>query len=417
MRLSPVLYWHWQWGMFHLSGLAYSALIQVSLCLVCPWAWLQTGPFVCKSRCLACALPKRDVIPRIMLLFYGTQLRICDAFLSTFLDIFPAYRYQAPADSSICSSSVMPVCGCDMPSNELETLDIWGEHDLLRERGRLTPRTIAHGASPLQAVRLTEPQLAQLHVMLMGLSPAYEQLWQEFCLTVSDAMLVAAHKQPRTYNGNLPPCSVNYMRKELWHQWAVMYRPEQACWARYWGNASDFQAVAGVHWGPVIFEAGTWAMADPTVFGPPPQPVNEESLPGVMRTPSQLLFAHVQQVIQLKLPFSLNSSAPASEWHAVLDVHWHRSPMGAAFDADLQAPLIAVNHEPLSGSHARCPYVPTQHLLPLGFTVRPYSVDTSSSGRGSSAAVLVALRRSWQALSVIGSQPPWPRLMHYVRPT
>jgi hypothetical protein len=339
-----------------------------------------------------------------------------DVFLTRYSTILQTVdlRYQAPADSRVSFQPAMATLLDAALSAEDGNCGIWGEHDLLRERSKLTPEIIDKSSTLQQGVRMTEPQLSELHVLLMTLSPVYAQLWHDFCVTVGDNSLVAAQKQPRTSNGNLQPCAINYMRKHLWHQWAMVHRREFAHLARYWGHAQDFKAAGGVRWGPVNFNEGSWAMADPIIHGSPLQPVNEQALPGVMRTPSRLCFVHVQQVFQLKLPFSIATSATATEWHAVLHVHWHQSPLGAAFDAELQAPLINMNHEPLSGLNARCPYVLPQHLLPLGFTVRQYTV--SSTGKRPSNAVLVALRRTWQPLSVVGAQPPWPRLMHYVSP-
>ncbi len=154
-----------------------------------------------------------------------------------------------------------------------------------------------------------------------------------------------------------------------------------------------------VRWGGVVLKKGAWAMVDPTSgeplynAGDAQQP---SGIPGVKQTPSLLWFVRIKRVLAIAGPLTGGSS----DWEVVLEVGWHRSPMGGAYSADLQAPLVQERESVERTAIHR--FLPIKYILPLECVMRTFSRD-----------VLIALRRTWQPLSVVGAQPPWPRMSFY----
>jgi hypothetical protein len=166
-------------------------------------------------------------------------------------------------------------------------------------------------------------------------------------------------------------------------------------------------AVEQVQWGEARLRIGRWCMVDPTLqqpFVPRQQAANPEQLPGVMTPPSMLWFVRITRV--LVVAHGLADPAGNAR-HGVLEVAWHRSPPCAPYSLEIQAPLIAANDEVRPGGNpASSPpshFIPVGWVLPLGFTVRPFEP----------ADTCIALRRTWQPLSAVGAQPPWPQMQLY----
>ncbi len=206
-----------------------------------------------------------------------------------------------------------------------------------------------------------------------------------------------------TAAGKLTPQAVDWLRQERWPGWVTTHSPTQQAFAAYWGRR--VVPVASISWGGVVLRNNSWGMVDPQLkqaFVEQQQPVDEQLLPGVMRTPTRLWFVRIVSVLVVDFPVADKSG---NKLQAVLQVEWHQSPAGRAYSAELQAPLIA-DAVVQPGSSERAPpaaYIPVGWLLPLEFTVRPFEPANTS----------IALRRTWQPLSAVGAQPPWPRQMHY----
>jgi hypothetical protein len=287
---------------------------------------------------------------------------------------------------------------------------IWGEHQLLRDRRALIPAlpAIKHGA---EVCRLSAQHKAELHVMYVELLPdTYGALWHEFATTIPARLAdLAGNGFPNalTPAGNLQPGALDWLRREAWEDWAHDTHPAIAHAAAYWGDS--VVEVDHQLWGGMKLARGSWAMLDPALglpFQEQQQPVDAAKLPGVMRTPTELWFLRV--VRPLAVPHPMHDPRGGGEWHAVLEVQWFKSPgsgAGGAYAAELQAPLIS-DAQVQCGSSRRTPrgaYIPPSYLLPLEFVVEPFEPQ----------GTLVALRRTWQPLSAVGAQPPWPELMHY----